>query len=344
MGGASSRDTLRALRFALGVSGRRGRAALEDDLLLSVPGVGDVPATRVSPRRSRGTIVALHGLSPLGRADPRWVAATRDLAGAGFCVVSPQLSQLAALRLDPACPDRVARIIDTIACNGLLAPRGRVALFSVSFGGSVALVTAARPELRTRLTAVCAIGAFGELSSALTHVFTHQDADPYAMLVIMANYLEHHTGPWPEAREALERVAQQGALATLVRPEDHLGDVSADVRAALTCYLTDRSARATLAQQLIAATTTEQAALDPSQHLHGITAPVTLIHGAADAVVPASESERMAAVLRQRGHPVRLAVTPLLSHGDRAGWAATLREGPRALSVLAGFFADCARL
>ena len=45
-------------------------------------------------------------------------------------------------------------------------------------------------------------------------------------------------------------------------------------------------------------------------------APVYLLHGADDVVIPSQESERLAASFRERGASVQLLVTPLITHAE----------------------------
>jgi dipeptidyl aminopeptidase/acylaminoacyl peptidase len=56
-------------------------------------------------------------------------------------------------------------------------------------------------------------------------------------------------------------------------------------------------------------------AVSPFHQAHRIKVPVLLAHGARDPRVPAAESERMAAALRARNHPVRQLVWPEEGHG-----------------------------
>jgi acetyl esterase/lipase len=45
-------------------------------------------------------------------------------------------------------------------------------------------------------------------------------------------------------------------------------------------------------------------------------APIYLLHGADDVVIPSQESERLAASYRERGASVQLLVTPLITHAE----------------------------
>lgn len=334
-------DYVRAARFLAGTRGRRPTRT-EFPLALQVAGVGDIGGTVYEPPAPRGTLVALHGLSPLGETDPRWVAVARDLAGAGFRVVAPHLPWLVALRIDPGGPDRIAQILSAVADDTRLTPSGRIGLFSICFGAGMALLAGSRSDVAPRITAIGAVGAYGSLTATLQYTLASPEADPYAMLVLLANYFEQDAGPWPEARAALDRLCRIAAVKLEGDPRAHIRDAPDDVQSALGPLLSDPAARLALAERLVPRTAVDRRHLDPRGRLDGLQAPVTLLHGRDDNVIPASESEQLAVLLAARGHPHRLVVTPLISHADRAGPVETLREGPRVLGALAAWLTECA--
>ncbi len=78
-------------------------------------------------------------------------------------------------------------------------------------------------------------------------------------------------------------------------------------------------------------------ALAPADHLDRIVAPVSIIHGDKDDVIPPSESEFLFHELRRRGRDVRLCLTPFLSHGD-AGLRFSMVKEAYDLAAAFGFF------
>lgn len=330
-----------ALRFALGTGAPRPG---ERRVSLSLPGGDTQDALLVPARgRARGTIVAVHGMSPLAETDPRWRSALRDLAAAGFTVVSPRFEGVARLEIDPGQPDDIAASLRAVADDGELAPRGRVGVFSVSFSGGLSLRAAAAPALTGRVSGVCALGTYGDLPSTLRALFAREDGDPYGLLIVLANYIERVDGPLPGGRAALLRAARANFEDAEIDPVAHLGEaVPEATRTRLTELLTDPAARLALLTRVQASCADDFEQLDPLAELPGPSVPVTLLHGTHDPVIPADQSVRLAEAVRRRGGRARLSVTTLLGHGDRAGSAlAALREGPRTVGALAGYFRDC---
>ena len=72
----------------------------------------------------------------------------------------------------------------------------------------------------------------------------------------------------------------------------------------------------------------------------GLQAPVFLLHGEDDRVVPSSESRVLAERLRRAGVDVDLVLTPLLSHGNTAIGPSALVHAPTLVRGLARFLGN----
>jgi len=72
----------------------------------------------------------------------------------------------------------------------------------------------------------------------------------------------------------------------------------------------------------------------------GLQAPVFLLHGEDDRVVPSSEYRVLAEHLRRAGVDVDLVLTPLLSHGDTAIGPRALLHAPTLVRGLARFLGN----
>jgi dipeptidyl aminopeptidase/acylaminoacyl peptidase len=81
----------------------------------------------------------------------------------------------------------------------------------------------------------------------------------------------------------------------------------------------DAGARVELWQQIVknsAAMKKLVSEMDAYDKIHLMKAPLTLIHGSGDNVIPPSESLNLHYRMRELGKKSRLVVTPLISHGD----------------------------
>jgi pimeloyl-ACP methyl ester carboxylesterase len=220
-----------------------------------------------------------------------------------------------------------------------IAPNGRVALVGVSFGGGLALVAAGRPGLEHRLEAVLSVGGYGDLPRTLRYLCTgqlpdgsHRPPHDYGLAIIalsavsrlvppdqapalahaIRTFLEASLDDSPGLTRAAVLVAQARAEATAM-PEparDIITEVierRVEPLGALLLPLIDDLAR--------------DPALSPERS--PITqAPVFLIHGVDDNVIPSSETPLVAADLERRGHAkVDWLLTPLLSHANLSAHA-----------------------
>jgi pimeloyl-ACP methyl ester carboxylesterase len=135
------------------------------------------------------TIVFLHGMSPLGISDPRQIVAAKALASAGFRIVCPELPEIRNLKVEAGSIDRFRKILLHLQQNRDLCPQGRFALFAPSFSGAICLKVAADVQFAGSITAVAALGAFSRIERSLNHLMHDEEADPYARLVILANFM-----------------------------------------------------------------------------------------------------------------------------------------------------------
>jgi dienelactone hydrolase len=295
-------------------------------------------------RRSSQTVLLVAGLHPAGIDEPRLMALSRELARSKVTVVTPEIAELSRFEITPTLTDRIEQAAVWLATNADLAPTGRVGLLGISFSGGLSVVAAGRPGLRDRLSYVFAFGGHDDLPRVLTYLCTGVEGGPtvgpweldpatvqrpphdYGVAVVLLNVADHLVPPEQvdELRDAVRRflwasyldavdaptaAREFAALRTLARrlPEP---------AATLLGLVNDRDV-ARLGPRLLpyVASHVEAAALSPSRS-PAPTAPVYLLHGRHDRVIPAAESVYLAQRLRAQSVPVRLLLTDLISHAE----------------------------
>lgn len=264
----------------------------------------------------RATVITIHGANILGPLDPRWVQLNRGLARAGFFVVSPLLASIARLDIHPDQVSLIARTTAAILDAPALCPTGTAGLLSVSFSGGLTLQAAARPALRDRVSAILTIGAFGQLDTTLRFVLGDPNADLYGALLVLRNFIATHQAPRFALRDALHALALDNFFRRPLQMDAQRAKLSKADAAQLTALINDPQTRLAFLADLKERRADTINALDTLNGLTGLRAPVTLVHGRDDDVIPAEESARIAAALEAQQTPARLAITPLLSHGD----------------------------
>jgi dienelactone hydrolase len=296
---------------------------------------GDIPARLYQSESGAGpTLAVFPGVHGGGVDEPRLVALSTRIAAAGATVLSVPLPDLRQYRLTPRATDMIEDVAGWLASNADLAPGGRIGVVGVSFAGGLALVAAGRPSLSGRLTGVFALGAHADLPRVIRYLCLGDEA-PKTLAP------PHDYGVALMLRASLSYVVPAGQAAAL----DHAVLTFLDASSAET---TDRAEAARLFEL---ARAEERALPEPARSLmRGVnernvaalgprlapyaeaiggaaalsptrspaaTAPVFLLHGLNDNVIPESESLDLAQYLSQAPDArVEMLLTPLLSHAQ----------------------------
>jgi len=296
---------------------------------------GPVPARLYQPSGPRRrSVMVFPGIHAGGVGEPRLDAFSRRLAATGVTVLSVPLPELRHYHVTPVSTDMIEDAALWTTADPMLAPRGRVVLAGVSFAGGLALVAGGRPSLTGKLDSIVALGAHADLPRVMTYLCTGQ-------LVNEAARRPHSYGVSVILMAALPSLLPADQVEPAQRALTKFLDASsaehADPEQAAALF-EDARASANDAPEpartlLMLANDRDVAALGPRllpyvESLGGAaalspdrspapTAPVFLVHGEMDNVIPSSETPLLARYVRAGGNPhVRFLLTPLLSHAD----------------------------
>lgn len=283
---------------------------------------------------ARQTVLLVSGLNPAGIDEPRLTRLARTLAEANVTVVTPEIPELSRFEITPSITDHIEDAAQWLATKSALAPGRRIGLMGVSFSGGLAVVAAGRPALRDHLLYVFSLGGHDDLGRVLEFFSAGVECDEgtaalaphdYGVAIVLLNVAEQvvprdqveplrgavrrflrasHLERFDKAAAALEFAALRGVARALPEPA-----------ATLLRYVIDRDV-VHLGPRLrpYIDLYVDRPGLSPSRS-PAPAAPVYLLHGRDDDVIPAAESQHLADRLRGRV-PVRLLVTQLLSHAD----------------------------
>jgi dienelactone hydrolase len=305
-----------------------------------------------SPRR---VSLLVSGLHPSGIDEPRLRRLARSLAQAGVTIVTPDIPELSRFDITPAITDTIEEAALWLASRSGLAPDGRIGMMGISFSGGLTIVAAGRASLGGHIAYVFALGAHDDLPRVLRYLCTGQEPYPshqihltpgamagsgdgrqadsytrqphdYGVVVILLGVAERVVPASQVARlrSAVQRYLWASALDGGVDKSNARGEFEAVQ--ALTRTLPEPSA--TLLRYVVERDVVHLGArLLPYIGFYGgapalsvskspkPSAPVYLLHGTEDNVIPPIESEYLADELR--GHaPVRLLLSGLISHAD----------------------------
>jgi dienelactone hydrolase len=281
----------------------RGASPSTTEELLSVPRDGAAPlrARLYTPDgSSHGAVVLVPGVHRLGIDEPRLVRFARALTTAGITVLTPEIPELVAYRIEGASSEDIGD-----AARLLSERRGHpVGVMGMSFAGGLSLLAAADPRFAPSIAFVVSVGGHDDLGRVARFFATgdiprpdgstlHMAPHPYGPLVLVYDHVGDFFPPAdvPEVEGALrlwlwEEKDAARARASSLPPASQ----------AKLLPLFDGKLDA-IDPELLAEVTTRAAAMSaasPHGHLAGLKAAVYLLHGAGDAVIPPSEAEWLA--------------------------------------------------
>jgi hypothetical protein len=294
------------------------------------------------------------GLHVSGIDEPRLTRLARELAASGIVVVTPDIPELSRFEISPAITDAIERAAIWLATESGLDGDQRIGMMGISFSGGLSVVAAGRPVLKDHVNYVFSFGGHADLPRVLRYLCTGIEPMPsgriplkaeatpvgertanqpfvrpphdYGVAVIvlaMADRLVPAAQVAP-LREAVRRYLQASALDTNVDKDKaarefdaltHLAKTMREPSATLLRYINERDVVHLGARLLpLLGSYASDPALSESRSPKPA-APVFLLHGIDDNVIPSIESEYLADDLRPTV-PVRLLLSGLISHAE----------------------------
>jgi len=331
---------------AAGVGGWPGRLARAGALRVSesiesVPGRNGPIKMRIFRPEGGSSKSALlvSGVHPDGIQDDRLVMLARNFAAAGIVVFTPEIEDLVNYRITARATDAIEDAAVAVLERSSAPGRQALGLVGVSFSGGLAIVAAGRTSIRDRLAYVLSFGGHGNLPRVLRYLCTgvepaasssgehRRQPHDYALAIVLHEAAELAV-PEDQVNPLRDAVAIFLSASTLARVSpDGAEDLYKEARAretqlpepsrTLLKYVNDRDVGALGARLLpYLSQLGQDPSLSPDQSPPPA-APVYLLHGVDDNVIPAAESTLVAEHLR-RATRVRLLLSGYLTHVDVA--------------------------
>jgi dienelactone hydrolase len=334
------------------------------ELRIPVAG-GTLRARAYMPRGGAArSALLVTGLHPAGIDEPRLMRLAQQVAGSGVGIVTPEIPELMQFAITPAITDAIEQSAEWLTTEREFAPDGRIGMMGVSFSGGLTVVAAGRPGLRDRVAFVFSFGGHADLPRVLRYACTGVEPQPmdnlrrffgaeygqpppphdYGVVVLLFTMADRLVPP-PQVKPLREAVrqflwasyvdrsdAQQAA--TEFRAVRELERTLPEPSRTLLRYVNERDVVHLGARLLPFVDFYGQAPALSVERSPKPSAPVFLMHGIGDNVIPAAEAVHMAEALREHA-PVRVLLTRLVSHAELdapPGTAEVLR--------LAGFWGD----
>lgn len=345
---------VRAADLTDGVPGRlaawRAAAVTRTDLPPIATRHGAVPARLYRPSSFTRAVLLAPGVHMDGIDETRLVGMAGDLAATGYAVVTVAPPDLRQFRITPANTDVLEDAATWIAGQPDLAPDGKVGLIGISFSGGLSTVAAGRPGLRDRVAFVLSFGGHGDLIRVMRYLTSGQaptaDPGPAAADITGAEHVAVHPPHDYGVTVVLLTFADQVVPADQVQPlRDGIGIY---LRASSLTLVDQKLAEAEFARARAYADGLPQPARTLMTHVNNRAvdklgpllfpivdrldghpanpslsperatppaAPVFLLHGADDTVIPTVESVLLARYLHGKT-PVRALLSGLITHAE----------------------------
>ena len=346
---------VRAANLTDGVAGRVAAARAYPTTRADLPPIatrhGAVAARIYRPARVSRTVLLVPGVHMDGIDETRLVGMAHDLAATGYAVVTVAPPDLREFRITPANTDVIEDAATWLAQQPDLAPDGKVGMVGISFSGGLSIVAAGRPGLRDHVAFVMSFGGHGDLARVMRYLCSGGTPAPpppsatdgvvagarslvmrpphdYGVTVVLLTFADRvvpadQVAPLREGigiylrASSLTLVNLTQAEAEFAHARAYAGTLPEPARTLMT-HVNDRAVDKLgplllpVVEQLGAST--DVRALSP-ELVDPPHAPVFLLHGSEDSVIPPLETLFLAAHLRDRV-PVRGLLSGLITHAE----------------------------
>lgn len=279
-------------------------------------------------------MVLVHGIHHLGIDEPRLMNFARAAASDGFSVLTPEIAALADYHVDGA---SIGTIGESATWLQKRLGTGPVTIVGVSFAGGLSLLAACDPRYAPHIRALVLMGAYDNLGRVVRFLATSQAEFPDGR---MEPYTAHDYGAAVFVYSHLDQFFPATDLAVAhdslrdwlwERPGDAQAlfpRLSPPGRDTMEILLERQIGR--LRPKLLDAIQADDAqlsAISPEGKLGALRAPVFLLHGSTDDIIPSTESLWLEKEIPKQYLRAAL-ITPAFSHVDpdkHAVWADQLR-------------------
>lgn len=303
-------NELRATSILMEISGAPAPALFDFDTNPVIE--EEITFPSLSPTRARiyhpigiahpSPLVVIHGVHYTGMDEPRLRRFARTMAGHGYLVLTPQVDELADYSINA---DSAVVIGDAV--HELVRRSGapKVGLMGLSFAGGMALIAATNPAVARQLSVVATIGAHDDLRRVMDYYETGQTRAPdgslfnlpaheYGSLVVAYAHASAFFAPadLAQARQALRSLLRED----VPRAHAEAARLSPPGQARMAqLFANDTQSLAPEIQRSLSEAQADLDAASPHFYLSRLPhsrfkVPVMLLHGAADNVVPPTET------------------------------------------------------
>ncbi|MGE5815661.1 MAG: hypothetical protein ACM36C_14330 [Acidobacteriota bacterium] len=277
-------------------------------------------------------ILLLPGVHADGIDEPRLVGFAEHLAARGLLVLTVELADLKAYTVSPRTTDQIEDAASWLSSRRELAPDGRIGMMGISFGGGLTMVAAGRPAVKEHVAFALSFGGHGDFPRTLRFLCIGEQPDgsyrrphDYGVVIILLGVadqmvprgqvalLEHGIRTFLEASH-VDMVDKPRAARIFHAAREEAAAMPEPARTFMG-YVNNRDVKSLgpLLLPHIGAMASDPALSADRSPLPN--APVYLLHGTDDTVIPAMESQYLADHLAGKTR-VHLLLSTLITHAE----------------------------
>ena len=147
-------------------------SAFTRDAEITVPTRGGaIPGRFFRPaRQTRRTLVLIPGVHRDGINESRLVGLAEDLAATGYGVLTIAAPDLQRFKITPAVTDTIEDAVQWTSEQPQFRTDGKIGIVGISFSGGLSIVAAGRESIRDRVAFVMSFGGHGDLARAMHYL------------------------------------------------------------------------------------------------------------------------------------------------------------------------------
>ena len=159
---------------------------------------GNVPGRFYRPgRQTRRTILLMPGVHRDGINESRLVGLAQDLAATGFGVLTVAAPDLQKFKVTPQVTDVIEDAVKWTSEQPQFRTDGKIGVLGISFAGGLSIVAAGRDSIRDRVAFVMSFGGHGNLARAMHYLTTGEvmgdlESAKHSSAVLGADHVSVH--------------------------------------------------------------------------------------------------------------------------------------------------------
>jgi acetyl esterase/lipase len=267
-------------------------------------------------------IVYIHGISPLGKDDPRLDYLARTFSRAGFVVLVPELPDMSPDKLSPDVIGEIEASIQYAYSRSDIVSDKKVGVFGFSIGSGPALIAISRLKPKVPIRFIISFGGYYDLREVITFSTTGKFAyrgqgyflEPdnqtrWYFVQYYSDYIQN-----PNDTQILKNIAQAKLADSNTDVSSLVGQLSSEGKAAYDVTAnTDPSKAGMLLDNLPDQLKSLINSLDPTEQIQNISGNLYIIHSTNDNVVPYTQSLELYDYFKNKT-PSQLVLLSIFSH------------------------------